>query len=90
MEADIERAILILGLMFAIVFIVRGLGAIASMIDMFKFAYGAFVLLGTTPLALALVGSLRDKETSIRRCYANPIIMLSALATMRGRLPKPQ
>jgi hypothetical protein len=56
MEADIECAILILGLMFAIVFIVRGLSAIASMIDMFKFAYGAFVLLGTTPLARALVG----------------------------------
>ena len=43
MEADIELAALILGLMFAIVVLVRGLSAIASMIDVLKFARGPFV-----------------------------------------------
>jgi hypothetical protein len=58
MEADIQLDILILGLMLVIVFIVRGLSAIGSMIDKFKFAYG----IGTTPLAWALVSSLLDEE----------------------------
>jgi len=89
MESDIQLAILILGLMLAIVFIVRGLSAIASMIDTFKLAYGAFVLLGTTPRARALVSSLLDEE-AIRRFYANTIVRCSALATMGRQLPKPQ
>jgi hypothetical protein len=78
MEADIERAILILGLMFAIAFIVRGLSAIASMIDMSSLLTGHSCCSAPRQLARALVGSLRDEETSIRRCYANPIIRCSA------------
>ena len=73
-------------MMLAITFMVRGLSAIARMIDMFKFAYGAFVLLGTT---LRLVSSLLDEE-AIRRFYANTIVRCSALATMGRQLSKPQ
>jgi len=85
METDIELATILSGLTFAMVFIGLGLSAIASMIDMFKFAYGAFVLLGTTRRSSALLD-----EEAIRRFYANTIVRCSALATMGRQLPKPQ
>jgi len=85
METDIELATILSGLTFAMVFIGLGLSAIASMIDMFKFAYGAFVLLGTTLRSSALLD-----EEAIRRFYANTIVRCSALATMGRQLPKPQ
>jgi ABC-type branched-subunit amino acid transport system permease subunit len=46
MEADIEFVTVICALTFAMVFIVLGLSVMAGTIYMFKFAHGAFGLLG--------------------------------------------
>ena len=67
MEADIELAALILSLMFAIVVLVRGLSAIASMIDVLKFARGPFSS-WPTPLVGASAHGARPIRCSGAQC----------------------
>src|SRR5262249_24345738 len=81
MEADSELTTLIFGFMFAVVILV-GLGAIASMIDAFKFAHGAFIFLADVARAGASAHSARRPMRSSGGSASIPRV--------RGGLPKPQ